>query len=70
MTLANSISNSGELNILSLLAMLPLDQLLIRPMTGLSLLLTLKILEMRNLINFQTNIFVLYFCEEELIQEK
>ena len=43
--------------------MVPLDQLLIRPLTGLALLLTIKILEVREQTNVSSNVFVLYLCE-------
>ena len=43
MVLATSISNSGELNILSLLAAVAIDQLIVRPVVGLTVWIVCKI---------------------------
>lgn len=45
MTLTNSISNSGELNITSVLIIFSIDQFTIRPAAGLLLFITIKIVE-------------------------
>lgn len=58
MTLANSISNSGQYNLLSLLCIILVDQLLLRPGLGLVLLATLKVLLHYEKIDFENNLFL------------
>ena len=45
MTLTNSISNSGQLNITSVLIIFVIDQLSIRPTAGLLVFATLKLVK-------------------------
>lgn len=58
MTLANSISNSGQYNLLSLLCIILVDQLLLRPGLGLVLFATLKALLHYEKIDFENNLFL------------
>ncbi len=66
LTLTNSISNSGQLNIISLIIILLIDQLAIRPATGLLAFAILKLLHRHEVINFTNNAFVNSLCHEEL----
>lgn len=65
-TLTNSISNSGQLNITSLLVILLIDQLAIRTATGLLAFAILKLLHRNEVIDFANNLFVNALCQEEI----
>jgi hypothetical protein len=66
-TLTNSISNSGQLNITSLLVILAIDQLAIRTASGLLAFAILKMLHRNEVIDFTNNPFVNALCQEDLI---
>lgn len=55
LTLGNSISNSGELNICSLLLIVVIDQLAVRTVTGLTVFGIFSLLERKGLISFEEN---------------
>ena len=65
-TLTNSISNSGQLNLTSLIIILLIDQLAIRVGLGLAIFAILKVLHRHEIINFSNNYFVSCICHEEI----
>ena len=66
----NSISNSGEINILSLICIFTIDQAIIRSGAGILLLSVIKILDVKAVIDVKSNIFVVYLCHEEIQKAK
>lgn len=66
MTLTNSISNSGQLNISSVLIIVCIDQLAIRTTAGLLLFASLKIVERFSSTPIIDTFFVSVLCQEEL----
>ena len=66
MTLSNSISNSGQLNITSVLIIFCIDQLTIRPAAGLLLFIGIKIAEKASPTPITANFLVSALCQEEM----
>lgn len=66
MALTNSISNSGQLNISSVLIIVCIDQFAIRIPTGLILFATISIIERIISQPLIDNLFISALCQEEL----
>lgn len=65
-TLTNSVSNSGQLNITSLVIILVIDQLAVRVGTGLLCFAILKLLHKKDIIDFANSSISNCLCQEEL----
>ena len=66
MTLTNSISNSGQLNITSVLIIASIDQFAVRPAIGLLIFAISKLAEKISSAAIIENFLVSAFCQEEL----
>ena len=66
MTLTNSISNSGQLNIASVLIIASIDQFAIRPAVGLLIFAIIKLAEKISSAPIIENFLVSALCQEEL----
>jgi hypothetical protein len=66
MALSNSISNSGQLNITSVLIIFCIDQLAVRPAAGLLLFAGIKISEQASSTPITDNFLVSALCQEEI----
>lgn len=66
MVLSNSISNSGQLNITSVLIIFCIDQLSIRPAAGLLLFAGIKMAEKASSTPITDNFLVSTLCQEEI----
>ena len=65
-TLCNSVSNSGQLNITSFLIMFVIDQIGVRIGVGLIMVGIVAGLEKMEILVYCDNLFVNCLCEEEL----
>jgi hypothetical protein len=64
LTLGNSVSNSGELNISSFLIIVIIDQIAVRFAAGALTMASIKLLEASGKINLAENTFIELLCRE------